>query len=93
VRQSRVLQILLVSSPGCIAPPSADLPSITRRTQGRSLQLFDLFELTLCHLAHQIENGLLFDFANLNELHDGDSNHRVKCKHPLWVAVPLQPLE
>ena len=51
--------------------------------QGCPLQLFDLCELTRCHLLHQIENGLLFHFANLNELHAGDSKYAVKGEHPL----------
>jgi len=35
----------------------------------RGFQLLDLGELTCRHLHNQIEDRLLFDFANLYELH------------------------
>jgi len=45
--------------------------------------LLNLGELARCHLLHQIKDGLLFDFANLNELHAPNSKERVNRKHPL----------
>ena len=72
----------LTSTSGCTTPRVVSL-SLARCRQRRSLQLFDLCELARCHLLHQIEHGLLFDFANLNELHGGNSNYRVKGEHPL----------
>src|SRR5271157_5463149 len=42
----------------------------------RGFQLLDLGELAGCHLHDQIEDSLLCDFANLYELHAGQSNPR-----------------
>jgi hypothetical protein len=49
-------------------------------------QLLDLGELVRCHLHHQIEDRLLFHFANLYELHARQPNRWENSWHPPLVA-------
>ena len=57
-----------------LATPATDLARLARSLQRRSFQLFDLRELPRCHLLHQFQDRLLSYFANLDELHGGNSN-------------------
>ena len=75
------------------AAPATDGTPFARRAQGRSFQLLDFRELARCHLLHQVEHGLLFDLADLYELHAGDCTWRRKFDHPLSVGLALQPLD
>jgi hypothetical protein len=56
-----------------VATAATHLALLTGCNQPCEFQLFDFGELARRHLLHQIEDGLLFDFANLYELHGGNS--------------------